>query len=135
MVMPVCSDGVNDMFEKNDFNLTIIRDRCLRDYGIVPDPDLATREWGPGPAKDLSFASNIIFSNGDRDPWSAGGVTVSHSPSVHLVQIPHACHHEDLRSPGPDDPPALLAARQEEADIIAGWIKQFRRDQRRRNFV
>lgn len=132
MVMPVCADGVTDMFEKMDFNLTSIRQRCLRDYGIVPDPGLALREWG---AKDLSAASNIIFSNGDRDPWSAGGVTVSSVPSVHVITIPGACHHEDLRSPGPADPPVLRAVRDREAGIISAWIRKFRAAQRAQNMV
>lgn len=131
--MPVCADGVTDMFEKRDFNLTSISEKCVSDYGISPDADAAIREWG---GRDLSAASNIIFSNGDRDPWSAGGVlhTIPNK-SISVIVIPHACHHEDLRSPGPDDPPQLLQARKEEARIIAGWVKEFREKQRQSNEI
>lgn len=128
--MPICADGVTDMFEKMDFNLTAISQRCLTQYNVAPDPRLAVREWG---GKDLSAASNIIFSNGDRDPWSAGGVTKSPGPSIHVVNIRGACHHEDLRSPGPADPPALREVRDLEARIIASWIDEFKRKQRKDN--
>lgn len=132
MVMPMCANGVTDMFEEMEFNLTGISERCVRDFGIRPDASLAVREWG---GKLLPTASNIIFSNGDRDPWSAGGVTSPLNPSISLISIPHACHHEDLRSSGPNDPPALREIRDQEASIISAWISEFRHQQRLTNKV
>ena len=123
MVMPVCADGVTDMFEESHFDLDSVRQHCLQTYGVQPDAGLAVREWG---GRDLRAASNIIFSNGARDPWSAGGVHATDvsllGPGISVIRIPHACHHEDLRSPGPGDPPALRAVREQEARILRSWL-------------
>ena len=130
--MPVCADGLTDMFEKRDFDLRSISRECMREYGVAPDASTAVREWG---GREMHGTSNIIFSNGDRDPWSAGGVLEPIAPSITVIRIPHACHHEDLRSPGPNDPPALLAARRQEVRILRKWIKEFRERQTAMNAV
>ena len=36
----------------------------------------------------LEVASNIVWSNGDLDPWARLGVTTSLSPSLKAVVIP-----------------------------------------------
>jgi hypothetical protein len=42
--------------------------------------------------------AGIIFSNGEQDPWSAGGVVenISSNPSIVAITIPHGAHHQDL---------------------------------------
>lgn len=79
--------------------------------------------------KNITAASNIIFSNGERDPWRGGGVLDldDSSPSLVTIYIQGAAHHEDLRFSGPGDLPFLLNARQTEIDIITGWIKAYYR--------
>ncbi|RWS31159.1 lysosomal Pro-X carboxypeptidase-like protein, partial [Leptotrombidium deliense] len=122
MVMPVCSDGVNDMFEYNPWNVTKVSSDCQKRWKVTPEPLKAELIFG---GLNISAASNIIFSNGNRDPWSAGGVLKSISSSLTAIHIPNACHHEDLRPSGANDPPALLQARQTEVQIIKFWINNY----------
>lgn len=56
-------------------------------------------------------ASNIIFSNGDLDPWRAGGVLTDVNPNVVVRMIKGGAHHLDLREPNDADPADLTAAR------------------------
>lgn len=71
-VMPICSNGVDDFFEVQDFNLTAIESECKAKFGVQLDPNKVRMEYG---LKDLRAATNVVFSNGARDPWSAGKFT------------------------------------------------------------
>lgn len=44
---------------------------CQQQFGLTPRPNMVRIEYG---VTDLSGASNIVFSNGNLDPWSSGGV-------------------------------------------------------------
>jgi hypothetical protein len=37
--------------------------------------------------RDFKYYSNIFYSNGDLDPWSAGGVTVQPNDDLPMVLI------------------------------------------------
>jgi lysosomal Pro-X carboxypeptidase len=122
MVLPVCSNGITDMFENNPWNFTEYSQNCHKQYGIYSELEKAIMMFG---GRDITTATNIIFSNGLRDPWSAGGVLQSLSESLIAIQIPNACHHEDLRQSGPNDPPELKEARNQEISIIKTWINDY----------
>lgn len=55
--------------------------------------------------------SNIIFSNGELDPWQAGGVTFEVSNETTVLYIEKSAHHLDLRLPNPADPATVTEAR------------------------
>lgn len=52
------------------FNLTRLQSLCQSMFGVQPDPDYAPVQYG---GYDYSAASNIVFSNGEFDPWRSGG--------------------------------------------------------------
>ena len=63
MVMPVCSDGVNDMFESKPWNLTQIIADCHKRWNVSPRPHWIVEQYG---GRNISAASNIIFRLDDR---------------------------------------------------------------------
>nr|CAB3490951.1 unnamed protein product [Digitaria exilis] len=74
-------------------------------------------------------ASNIIFFNGLRDPWSTGGVLKSISKSIIALVEPKGAHHVDLRFSSKEDPEWLKKVRAKETRIIARWLKQYYKDE------
>ncbi|KAG2455593.1 DPP2 peptidase, partial [Polypterus senegalus] len=119
---------------------------CRAKWGVMPRPDwLRLQYWADG----LTSASNIIFSNGDLDPWANGGVSMAQgqwwgstatgvqalmyhmcvwqvrtslSPTLVAINMEGAAHHLDLRGSNAADPASVTKARQLEAQIIASWV-------------
>ncbi|KAI8494843.1 hypothetical protein Bbelb_274480 [Branchiostoma belcheri] len=121
-IEPICSDGVNDMFPPIPWDLAVFSQACYERWNVRPRPYWAVTEyWG----RNISAASNIIFSNGDLDPWSAGCVLKSLSGSLVAIVMEDAAHHLDLRPSDPADPPSVVKARAQEADIIEKWIQEY----------
>ena len=72
-------------------------------------------------AKD---ASNIVWSQGEYDPWKGGGVLEDLNDSLKAVIIPEAAHHLDLFFSHPGDTEAVKAARQLEIDEMKKWVQE-----------
>jgi lysosomal Pro-X carboxypeptidase len=68
---------------------------------LTPNYDWAMNTFGGRHNYSMEYRqySNIIFSNGDLDPWYAGGVTKYVGPNVPVYIIEGGAHHLDLRLP------------------------------------
>lgn len=77
---------------------------------------------GKNPVKDFKKLSNVIFSNGDLDPWHAGGVTFELNNTTKTIYIENSAHHFDLREPNSTDPESVKLARAEEIRWVAKFI-------------
>lgn len=121
MVMPICSDGVNDMFEPQPFNLTDFVQGCKVRWGVDTQVNKIQTLYGD---KNLNSASKIIFSSCTRDPWSAGCPQESiEANDIIVIKCPGA-HHEDLRPSGPNDSAEIKQVRQQELNLITKWIQK-----------
>lgn len=58
MVMPMCSDGVTDMFEPTPWNFTAFGENCLQQYGLRPRINMAEIIYG---GRNIRASSNIVF--------------------------------------------------------------------------
>lgn len=120
MVMPMSTDGVNDMFWPSPWNLTDFQQGCQKRWGgAITRATWAILQFG---GRDIGAGSNIVFSNGLLDPWHGGSILKPPGADIVVLNINGAPHHFDLRSSNPDDPPSVVAARQVEVDNIWYWV-------------
>uniref|UniRef100_F1MAU4 Lysosomal Pro-X carboxypeptidase n=1 Tax=Bos taurus TaxID=9913 RepID=F1MAU4_BOVIN len=107
MVMPTCSDGVDDMFEPHSWNMKEYSDDCFKQWGVRPRPS-----WIP-------------TINGELDPWSGGGVTKDITDTLLAIVIPNGAHHLDLRASNALDPVSVQLTRSLEVKYMKQWISDF----------
>lgn len=124
--MPFASRESTSMFPPYEWSKPWNTYYCDYYYGLRPEYQWPfTHYGGYNPTKDFQSASNIVFSNGDLDPWHAGGVTFDVSPNCTYLYIDKAAHHLDLRLPNEADPVSVTEARAVEMQLIAKWIDQY----------
>ncbi|KAJ4841787.1 hypothetical protein Tsubulata_010534 [Turnera subulata] len=129
LVMPIGHER-DSMFQPEPFNLADFVKGCKRLYGILPKPHWITTYYGGHDIKLIlhRFASNIIFSNGLRDPYSSGGVLENISDSLIALSTVNGSHCLDIQAAKPSDPYWLVQQRKTEVQIIEGWISKYYTD-------
>jgi lysosomal Pro-X carboxypeptidase len=101
---------------------------CQELYGLTPRYQWALDYFGGYDIeKDFLGMTNIVWSNGELDPWTAGGLrsNVSADGSAIALFIEKGAHHLDLRPPNELDPPSVTEARAIEMANIKKWIAEY----------
>lgn len=128
MAMPT-SNGKNSMFIAQPFDYDGFTKDCQQKFKLTP-----RYQWvwdyfgGKDIQRDFQSISNIIFSNGQLDPWTAGGLRdkVIGNDNIDVIFIEQAAHHLDLREPNEEhDPQPVKDARALETTIMRRWIKEY----------
>ena len=123
MVLPLESNGIDDMFPARPFDYDEYAKKCMEKYGLETRYDWAIDFFGGRTQEELEPFSKILFLNGWLDPWYPGGV----QRSIHSDLIAHlsdSAHHLDLRSPHPSDPDSVIESR----NLYKIWINKWIRD-------
>lgn len=126
LAMPIGFDN-NTMFIPETFDYENYTAECVKNYGLTPKYEWALQEFGGyNYKKDFKSMSNIIFSNGDLDPWMAGGVTEYVSIQLPVYVIKGGAHHLDMRLPMEEDKGTDVDfVRQKESDLLESWIREY----------
>mmetsp|Transcript_4026 Transcript_4026/g.7734 ORF Transcript_4026/g.7734 Transcript_4026/m.7734 type:complete len:506 (+) Transcript_4026:36-1553(+) len=77
------------------------------------------------PTSKGKTVTRLIWSQGTLDPWHGWFQNIATPPSnldVHHILIEGGAHHEDLRADFTGDKASVVAAREQEAQIIQRWI-------------
>ncbi|KAF2300710.1 hypothetical protein GH714_015277 [Hevea brasiliensis] len=129
LVMPIGHDR-NTMFPPAPFDLKNYIKECKSLFGVLPQPHWVKTYYGGHDLKLIlhRFASNIIFSNGLRDPYSGGGVLENISDSIVALSTVNGSHCLDIQREKPSDPQWLVMQRKSEVEIIQGWISNYYTD-------
>jgi lysosomal Pro-X carboxypeptidase len=98
---------------------------CMETYGFVPDRYHFPLAYGT-PVDWAREASNIVWSQGEYDPWRGGGVVEDLNDSLRAVVIPEAAHHLDLFFSHQDDTDAVIEARKFEMGEVRKWVNEKR---------
>lgn len=135
LVEKIGTNNQTDMFPARSWEMCWLRMHAQTRFGIAGKPGVEPRPtelaaaWGFSSASALvaSGASKILFTNGLRDGWSAGGVkeTLSEKQELLALNFENGAHHSDLAHFPPDpaiDTPDITAGRAKGADIMAGWL-------------
>ena len=113
------------MFWDEPWNGTATAQRCYDQYGFAPDRYHIALEYGtPDDWQDDDAISNIVWSQGEYDPWKGGGMTRNISDSLISIVIPEAAHHLDLFFSHVNDTAEVKHARNFELAMIQQWIHE-----------
>ncbi|KAK2423676.1 lysosomal Pro-X carboxypeptidase [Trifolium repens] len=131
MVIPF-GIGNDTMFQPSPFSFKDFVKKCKKDYGVAPRPHWISTYYGGQNIKLVlrRSSSNIIFSNGLKDPYSSGGVLTNLSKSLVAITTVNGSHCLDLMASQQTDPKWLIEQRKKEVKIIKRWIKQYYNDLR-----
>mmetsp|Transcript_19725 Transcript_19725/g.46113 ORF Transcript_19725/g.46113 Transcript_19725/m.46113 type:complete len:508 (-) Transcript_19725:210-1733(-) len=125
LVETIGTNNLTDMFPARNWSLSWLTQHCQDRFQVTPEPTALVDLWGFSPSTLLATgATNIIFTNGLNDGWSAGGFTESLSSQLLVFNMPNGAHHSDLSHspPSPDDTPDVTDTRNQAAAVINLWL-------------
>jgi lysosomal Pro-X carboxypeptidase len=125
--MPMGDDPAQSCFTWDNWDKSAFTGACESTYKMTPKYDWALDYFGGrNPCKDFQSSSNIIFSNGNYDPWHGGGVLNDCMVNNKVILMDKSGHHLDLRTPNMTaDPPEVTAGREVETNLITKWIEAY----------
>lgn len=114
----------NDIFPVRPWNYTAFTQLCENVFGVIPRPEWPIVNFGmsKNANETLEFDSNFIFTYGQYDPFRTSCFSDLVNFDSLVSEIRSVPSQADLRSPSPQDPQALIYARNREQVLINQWI-------------
>eukprot|EP01094_Clydonella_sp_ATCC50884_P029667 TRINITY_DN9366_c0_g1_i2.p1 TRINITY_DN9366_c0_g1~~TRINITY_DN9366_c0_g1_i2.p1 ORF type:complete len:490 (-),score=109.07 TRINITY_DN9366_c0_g1_i2:90-1517(-) len=98
--------------------LTPICEQAFGIKGMMPNTEFTNTYYG---GYDL-LATNVMFSNGDKDPWSLLSIREDVPPPSQVQAVTYSLGHcATMIAPTPQDPPSLTQARKD-IDTFLGQV-------------
>ncbi|CAO2819561.1 unnamed protein product [Amaranthus hypochondriacus] len=123
--------GDDTLLLPNTKNNSAFSEFCSSAFGAYSDPRWMPTHFYYGGDDVLlalkKFGSNIIFSNGLRDPYSGVGILEDISKTLIALKTNEGTHCMDLNAIHKDDSKWLRRQRQKELRIFKKWIHQYSR--------
>lgn len=130
MVMPIAQNGKTDMFNPELWIPDDYVFECQNDKNLNPQFNWALDNFGGrNPNKDFMHYENIIFTNGNLDPWRAGGLLhpIPGNDEIEVRVIEGGAHHLELREPNDQyDPDDVKEVRKDIEELIVRWIAEYK---------
>ncbi|GKB75744.1 lysosomal Pro-X carboxypeptidase [Tanacetum coccineum] len=132
IVVPIGITSNVSMFPRSPYDAQEFIEDCKTMFGVTPRPHWATTYYGGHDIRFVlrMFGSNIIFSNGLRDPYSSGGVLEDISNNILAVITTKGSHCLDIQNSWETDPEWLVKQRNDEVEIISRWLRKYYRNLR-----
>jgi hypothetical protein len=93
---------------------------CKQKFNVFPRPAWIQISTG---GNHTRFLSNVVFSDGEKDPWRVGSVGTSNSDSVIVMVLEGGAHHQDLRFADELDSDQVRAGREIEKQFVRKWLE------------
>jgi len=96
LVEAIGANGISDMFLTRKWSLNWLNQHSKDRFGTIPYPTLLTDLWGFTDLEKIG-ATHIIFTNGQKDGWSVGGIRRSIPENeIFVLDMENGAHHSDL---------------------------------------
>lgn len=128
-LIPECGFSEQSMFPPRQWNLSWVKDHCMKRFDWNPDPHALNREFG---FDDLSKVSRLLLTNGIVDGWSIASIMEEGiAPGVEVVNMVSGAHHSDLSHGGPseNDTTDVNQAFDRITKIIGDWLTEVRNEE------
>lgn len=90
--------GPQSMFPPRDWSLDWMIEHCQKRFGVTPYPTKLNSKWGFDNLV-VNNVTHIVFTNGENDGWSVGGIKTNLSDTLLAFNFPNGAHHSELGSP------------------------------------
>ena len=126
---PLSAEGLGFVVP-NENQIHSIEAACKKLFGsdFVSRPDFALKKYGNGIEMSQNL-HNVLFVDGDKDPWRVGSVprnasSYSRDGSVRHILAVDSAHHQDLRYSSPSDSKSLWNVKLTEQREVLKWLKE-----------